>query len=286
MAMLDPLQHAHRIRNAVQRGAPASSNGLVMQSWARCLGQYQLDPSRPRQPPRLGHAELPDRQHRMAAVIDCARYEMTTLYQQLGDPDSAVVLTDTGGVILHLVTSQEFERVMQPLGLDVGTVWSEAEVGTNGMGTCAAEACPIVVQQSDHFFSAYASLTCSAVPIYDPAGEMTAVLDVTSRSKLAQQHLLVLLGMTARMIENRLIDLRFRQARANDGHLPPDTPPNVQRLLRRCLQKDPQLRLRHAGDARLELMDGDLAAVAPPRATAGRQWRPRCRVDRAGRLAR
>ena len=39
-----------------------------------------------------------------------------------------------------------------------------------------------------------------------------AVLDVTSRSGLMQQHLLVLLGMTARMIENRLIDLRFRDA--------------------------------------------------------------------------
>jgi Tol biopolymer transport system component len=39
--------------------------------------------------------------------------------------------------------------------------------------------------------------------------------------------------------------------------LPLDTPPNVHRLLRRCLQKDPQLRLRNAGDARIELMDDD-----------------------------
>jgi hypothetical protein len=39
--------------------------------------------------------------------------------------------------------------------------------------------------------------------------------------------------------------------------LPADTPPSVRTLLRRCLQKDPQLRLRHAGDARLELIDPD-----------------------------
>jgi transcriptional regulator of acetoin/glycerol metabolism len=44
--------------------------------------------------------------------------------------------------------------------------------------------------------------------VYDPSGEIAAVLDVTSRSSLMQQHLLVLLGMTARMIENRLIDAR------------------------------------------------------------------------------
>ena len=44
--------------------------------------------------------------------------------------------------------------------------------------------------------------------------------------------------------------------------LPADTPPHVRRLLRRCLQKDPELRLRHAGDARLELLDDDGAAVS------------------------
>ena len=37
--------------------------------------------------------------------------------------------------------------------------------------------------------------------------------------------------------------------------LPADTPPSVRRLLRRCLQKDRALRLKHAGDARLEIVD-------------------------------
>jgi hypothetical protein len=37
--------------------------------------------------------------------------------------------------------------------------------------------------------------------------------------------------------------------------LPPETPPSIHRLLRRCLQKDPKLRLQHVGDARLELVD-------------------------------
>jgi sigma-54 dependent transcriptional regulator, acetoin dehydrogenase operon transcriptional activator AcoR len=170
----------------------------------------------------LGSTDLPTRLRRMAAVIDCARYEMTTLYQQLGDPELAVVLTDTDGVILHMVTSQEFERLAQPLGLEVGAVWSEAEVGTNGMGTCVVEAGPVVVQQADHFLSQYTGLTCSAVPIHDPAGQMTAVLDVSSRSVQPQKHLLLLLGMTARMIENRLIDMRFRDAHPIHFHSRPE----------------------------------------------------------------
>ncbi len=44
--------------------------------------------------------------------------------------------------------------------------------------------------------------------------------------------------------------------------LPPETPPPVQRLLRRCLQKDVRRRLRDAGDARLEL--DDAATLEPP----------------------
>ena len=60
------------------------------------------------------------------------------------------------------------------------------------------------------------------MPVFDPSGEIAAVLDVTSRSSLMQQHLLVLLGMTARMIENRLIDQRFRNAHPLHFHSRPE----------------------------------------------------------------
>jgi len=43
--------------------------------------------------------------------------------------------------------------------------------------------------------------------------------------------------------------------------LPASTPASIRTLLRRCLQKDPKLRLRHAGDARLELTDADLSSI-------------------------
>ena len=56
--------------------------------------------------------------------------------------------------------------------------------------------------------------------------------------------------------------------------LPSDTPPAIRRLLRRCLEKDRQDRLRDIGDARLELRDALTAsaeAVARPHARV--QWR-------------
>src|SRR5882724_9805477 len=148
MPLIDPHEHARRIIEVVQRGARNLTSDAVAHSWARCLNEHGLDPGQKRRPPMLSRSELPSRRHRMADVIDCARYEMTTLYQQLGDPESAVVLTDTQGVILHMVSSDAFERMAAPLGLQVGAIWSEAEAGTNGMGTCVAEASPVVVQQT------------------------------------------------------------------------------------------------------------------------------------------
>jgi serine/threonine protein kinase len=45
--------------------------------------------------------------------------------------------------------------------------------------------------------------------------------------------------------------------------LPPATPPSVQRLLQRCLQKDPKQRLHDIADARIELVDALTRADTP-----------------------
>src|SRR5262245_37457846 len=46
--------------------------------------------------------------------------------------------------------------------------------------------------------------------------------------------------------------------------LPPNTPPAIRRLLRRCLERDPKQRLRDIGDALLELDEPGDDAVTPP----------------------
>jgi serine/threonine-protein kinase len=61
--------------------------------------------------------------------------------------------------------------------------------------------------------------------------------------------------------------------------LPPETPARVHKLLTRCLQRDPALRQRDAGDARLDLLDdtweasGDVPAPADA-ARRSRRWLP------------
>ena len=215
-------RHADHVLDVVRSGCHDLANDVVARSWTRCLNDYRLHPDRPREPTMVTRAALEERRALRADVIDCARYEMSTLYQQLGDNDSAVLLTDTDGVIVQMVSSPEFAAEVEPLGLCAGGIWSETAAGTNGMGTCLAAGSPVSVRREDHFFTRLTELTCSAVPVFEPSGQIVAVLDVTSRSCLMQQHLLVLLGMTARMIENRLIDRQFRGAHPLHFHSRPE----------------------------------------------------------------
>jgi len=80
------------------------------------------------------------------------------------------------------------------------------------MGTCLAERAPLIVHREQHFLARNTGLTCCAAPIFDPSGELAAVLDASGESDRAQQHTLVLVNLSAQAIEKRLFLHRFRDA--------------------------------------------------------------------------
>src|SRR5580698_7415621 len=222
-SLADINVHVREVRNIVNNQLPTRpTSEPVAQSWARCLNEFRLDPAHFVMPPVLTQQELTARREAASDLIACSKLEMTTLYQQLADPELAVVLVDADGVIVHQVASVPFGEAIAADGLRVGALWSEREAGTNGMGTCLAERECITVYQHEHFYPRYTSLTCSAAPIYNDRGEVAGVLDVTSRSKLLQQHSLVLVGMSRQMIENRLLDARYRHANMIHFHSRPE----------------------------------------------------------------
>jgi sigma-54 dependent transcriptional regulator, acetoin dehydrogenase operon transcriptional activator AcoR len=222
-SLADNSVHVREVLNIVNNQLPTRpTSDSVAQSWMRCLKEFRLDPARFVMPPVLTQQELATRREAASDLIACSKLEMTTLFQQLADPELAVVLVDADGVIVHQVASVPFGEAIAADGLRVGALWSEREAGTNGMGTCLAERECIAVYQHEHFYPRYTSLTCSAAPIFNDQGEIAGVLDVTSRSKLLQQHSLVLVGMSRQMIENRLLDARYRHANMIHFHSRPE----------------------------------------------------------------
>ncbi|HMK14644.1 MAG TPA: sigma-54-dependent Fis family transcriptional regulator [Burkholderiales bacterium] len=202
--MPDLISTHAKFIHSVLKGAVKLDDDRITRSWKRCLDDYRLDPAKPQDPTVVDRSELLERQERVADVLSIAKIEMANLYQQLAGSSYAIMLTDVDGVLLNYLGDPEFTHTASKTGLMMGAVWSEQYQGTNGMGTCLLEKKPLIIHHREHFLARNIGLTCSAAPIFDHEGKLLAVLDASGESRLAQQHTLVLVNMSAQMIENRV----------------------------------------------------------------------------------
>ena len=197
--------HASRIIHVVESGLqPAGIEPLVTRSWHRCLREYGIEPSAPRQNTILNPQSVKELQERLGELLPVARAEMESLYEQIAGSGFAVILADTQGAVLSTITDPTLNREFRHAGLSLGALWDERHEGTNGIGTCLAEAGPVTVHREEHFRGYNLSLSCSAAPILDPHGGILAVLDAStansSDSRLIQRHTMALVNMSAHLI--------------------------------------------------------------------------------------
>ncbi|CRM94358.1 Acetoin catabolism regulatory protein [Pseudomonas sp. 22 E 5] len=182
------------------------SDPSIARSWLRCLQDYHLDPALTIAPTVLEHARLLESRERLQHVLHIAGSEMNSLHQQLSGAGHAVLLTDARGVILNCVTAPSERKIFERAGLWLGADWSEACEGTNGIGTCLVERQSLTIHRDEHFRGRHTGLTCSASPVFDPHGELLAMLDVSSAreavSRQSQFHTMALVNLSAKMIES------------------------------------------------------------------------------------
>ena len=224
--MLQPIGSHARYIQSVLRGTAredsAATPEYVKRSWLRCLTQYHLDPQSQREPFVLPRQERLARKEQNLELVSFADTEMAQLYHQLAGSGYSIILTDRDGELLDYYGDLSFRNAAFRTGLVLGAVWSEEHGGTNGMGTCLFERAPLIVHRDQHFFSRNTGLTCCAAPIFDYQGDLVAVLDASGESDRAQQHTLVLVNMSAQIIENRMFLHRFRDASVVRFHSRPE----------------------------------------------------------------
>ena len=129
---------------------------------------------------------------------------METLHEQIFDSESVVVLTNAQGTILRSIGDDSFSMHAAQVAIKPGVSWAEGAKGTNAIGTAIHEQQPVIVHGSQHFLHSNHFLTCSATPIFAPAGELLGVLDVTGDYRGFSKHTMGLVRMSAQMIENAL----------------------------------------------------------------------------------
>jgi transcriptional regulator of acetoin/glycerol metabolism len=223
------VQHARGVLGLVNGlGAPprAVIEETVKSSWQRCVNDYQLDPARSHSTCVVDSTNLKERQGQHDELVDIARAEMDTLYDQISGSGYALLLTDINGIILSEKIDPTLTTMFRSAGLIVGANWSEQTEGTNGIGTCIAEGRSITIHRADHFRARHIGLSCSGSPIRDPNGAMIAVLDASvvgsHDTRSSQMHTMALVNTSARLIEKCLFLRRCQPYRILRFHSRPE----------------------------------------------------------------
>lgn len=168
----------HVVRAAQSAVGPAKCR--VVASWRRSLVKHGLEPGMQHRRSRLDAAALKHRRAALGGLLSIAAPQLDQLFHLVGQSGCSVLLTDAQGLILEQRCSHADAAAFRSWGLWQGSTWSEAEEGTNGIGTCLTEERPVIIHRGEHFFARNTSMSCIDAPIFGPDGEVIGALDVSS----------------------------------------------------------------------------------------------------------
>ena len=207
-SMAKGLSHGDRVELNVNSENLLSEREEIFESWRRCLLDFRVDARDVSAPHIITQNELKVFREPLENIVVQAQEEIDRLYAVLRQRGYVVLLCNREGVAIHHRGDEAKAGEFKHWGIWVGGVWSEEAEGTNGIGTCIAEQVPVLVHAGQHFRSRHTQLSCAGAPVFDPHGELVAVLDVSRVASGEDQGSLPLVldtvTVAARAIEERL----------------------------------------------------------------------------------
>ncbi|MAB00835.1 MAG: transcriptional regulator [Stappia sp.] len=201
---MSDIEHVDEI-GRVLRGQPTGRDDLVTTSWRRCVETYGMDPTRPEPAHIVTDTQLRAHQEQAERLIATARSGLRALFRQVAGQNYVLLLADADGICVDFFGDPRFEDDLRQAGLYLGSDWSEDLAGTCGVGSCLVTGKAVTIHQDDHFGLAHTPLSCTAAPIYDTCGKLSAVLDISllrSPSPKSSQNLAMnLVKASARRVE-------------------------------------------------------------------------------------
>jgi PAS domain S-box-containing protein len=179
----------------------------VASSWQRCRSLH-IDPIESADG-NFGKSILEERLYQKEQLCRVARPFMRDLFYFVSESQFQVVLTDENGFLLEVLGDPAILSRTKQVQLCPGANWSEAQKGTNAIGTALVEKKPVQIYAWEHFCQNNQFLTCSASPILDPGGTVLGVLDVSGDCRCANPHTIGMVVAAVRAIENQI---RLEQA--------------------------------------------------------------------------
>ncbi len=205
------MNHSDHV-HAVAHHVSAAASSPVAASWRRCLTVHGLAPEEARTPLRLSEQEFRYAREKSGYLLEEAQGELDRLFSTVGKAGCCLLLTDENGIALERRGASGDDKDFRGLGLWSGTMWSEASVGTNGIGTAIADERAVVIYRDQHFLSCNTGLSCATAPIRDHRGRITAAIDVSTCRDDAGEMAMMLLSQAVRDAAARIEANLFRRA--------------------------------------------------------------------------
>ncbi|MDR2188513.1 MAG: sigma-54-dependent Fis family transcriptional regulator [Azonexus sp.] len=200
---LPESERAQVLRHQRKAALGSALPQAIEASWQRSFN-YGLDCRRADGPQLRNKADLEALQQSNRLLLDAALPGLDYLQRHQGQ-NSLIILTDAEASILSIEGARHSLRQSGLKELTPGACWNEKSCGTNALGTMLVERRALQVNGGQHFLDALSRFSCTAVPIFNPGGELAGVLDLTTEGGQAcSPESLSLLNMAASQIESRL----------------------------------------------------------------------------------
>ncbi|WP_026961444.1 sigma-54-dependent Fis family transcriptional regulator [Alicyclobacillus herbarius] len=172
----------------------------IAESWLRCR-QIGVNPYAGRGREILTGPEFSARKRQSARLQAVAEPHLRRLYQNLRGAGFIVLLIDADGYVLSMMGDEDIVRRARDIQFVEGVRWTEAEVGTNAIGTSLVVNQPLMLIGSEHYAVASQDWSCAAAPIHDTDGAVVGVVDVSGLPDAAKLDTLAEVTLTAYAIE-------------------------------------------------------------------------------------
>ena len=176
-ALLSEIANICRSRGLSE---PVGLPNVVADSWKRCLADYNLLPDRVPRAEVLTHAQMRQVMQERENFLRIAEPEIEHLFLGLVEGGYLVSLASSGGAMLLFRCDYQQMGELAEYGVIPGSIWSEEQQGTNGVGTCLHLGKSVTIVGREHYGAATQSLTCLTAPVFGQNGVVESVINVTT----------------------------------------------------------------------------------------------------------
>lgn len=184
----------------------AAVRSEIMQSWQRSM-KLGVDATRRHSRKIECEDDIYRLRRKNAALRHAALSAFPRLEPHLAEAKAILILADNDGVIIDAIGDHSVLDAGQNIHLEIGGVWNEDAIGTNGIGTALKTGKPTYVHAAEHFCQGVQAWTCAGVPIFDPFDRtVVGVVDLSGPPDIFRRHNIALVVAAAREIEIALAE--------------------------------------------------------------------------------